>query len=102
MLSAYHLVTANILHLLLAVDDCAVHPHCLIHKAHAPWKVEAIFRTMVDAFRLLWLRKLKFPWLLTYNEPESTLFSCFAISSWQWLLCLLQSVYGKGWRYARY
>lgn len=81
--SAYHLVPANILHLLLAIDDCAVHPHCLVHKAHAARKVEAIGRAMIDAFRLLRWRKLKYPWLLIYNEPQSTIFFCLAISSYQ-------------------
>ena len=65
---AYHLVSANVLNLLLAIDDRAVHAHGLIHKAHATREVEAIFCPMVDAFRLFWWRELKHPWLLVYSQ----------------------------------
>ena len=65
---AYHLISANVLDLLLAIDDRAVHAHGLIHKAHAAREIEAICCPMVDAFRLFWWRKLQLPWLPIYSQ----------------------------------
>lgn len=63
-LAAHHFIPANIFYLFLAINNRAVHTHSLMHKTHAAREVEAAFRAMVDAFRLLWLREVKHPGLL--------------------------------------
>lgn len=67
---AYHLISVNVLNLLLAIDDRAVHTHGLIHKAHAARKVEAVCWPMIDNFRLFWWRELKLPWLPVYSQLD--------------------------------
>ena len=60
----HHLVSANILHLLLAIDDCTVHTHGLIHKAKSSTIVEAISWAVVDAVGLIWEGEVQHPWVL--------------------------------------
>lgn len=69
----YHFIPVNVVNLLPAIDDSAVHAHGLVDEAQRSTAIEAILWAVVDAAGLLDFWILQCPWLLTWEHKEHTL-----------------------------
>ena len=70
---AYHFIPVNVVNLLPAVDDSAVHSHGLVDEAQRSTAVEAILWAVVDAAGLFNSWILQSPWLLTWEHKGHVL-----------------------------
>lgn len=74
MAICYHFISVNVVDLLSAIDDSAVHSHGLIDEAQRSATVEANFGAMLDVCRLLNPGVLHCPWLFPCQKASCSAF----------------------------